>query len=244
MPVLLVFGARNLGRTIASVFSADGWSIAAVAASEETIDAFRSALPGALGLAGDARQESDVQYALDATRNRFGSLDLVVNAVGTRSRGGSLGRSACRRSRHAMEPYVDELVPAIFNVVRLGGRALVEGGGETLVQITGGSARRAIGGRGPWRAGGGVRDACVLQSAALELRERGVHAALLIVDATIASRKNAAQLVDRQQDETTTEQDVAAAVRYLAEQSPRGVDARAPDHTASRSLGALRRRAD
>ena len=47
MPVLLVFGARNLGRTLASVFSADGWSIAAVAASEETIDAFRSALPGA-----------------------------------------------------------------------------------------------------------------------------------------------------------------------------------------------------
>ncbi len=120
-----------------------------------------------------------------------------------------------------MEPYVDELVPAIFNVVRLGGRALVEGGGGTLVQITGGSARRAIGGRGPWAAGAFATRA-LLQSAALELRERGVHAALLIVDATIASRKNAAQLVDRQEDETTTEQDVAAAVRYLAEQSPRG----------------------
>ena len=222
MPVLLVFGARNLGRTIASVFSADGWSIAAVAASEETIDAFRSALPGALGLAGDARQESDVQYALDATRNRFGSLDLVVNAVGTRSRGGSFGGGALVDApADAMEPYVDELVPAIFNVVRLGGRALVEGGGGTLVQITGGSARRAIGGRGPWAAGAFATRA-LLQSAALELRERGVHAALLIVDATIASRKNAAQLVDRQEDETTTEQDVAAAVRYLAEQSPRG----------------------
>ena len=222
VPVLLVFGARNLGKTIASVFSADGWSTVAVATSEETVEAFRSALPGALGLVGDARSEADVQHAIDAARDRFGSLDLVVSAIGTRSRGGSFGGGTLVDSpADAMEPYVDELVPAIFNVVRLGGRALVEGGGGTLVQITGGSARRAIGGRGPWAAGAFATRA-LLQSAALELRERGVHAALLIVDATIASRKNAARLEGRQDDETTTEEDVAAAVRYLAAQSPRG----------------------
>jgi len=222
MPVLLVFGARNLGKTIASVFAADGWSAAAVATSEETVEALRSTLPGALGLVGDARRESDVQNALDATRERFGSLDLVVNAIGARPRGGSFGGGALVESAaDAMEPYLDELVPAIFNVVRLGGRALVAGGGGTLVQITGGSARRAIAGRGPWAAGAFATRA-LLQSASLELREQGVHAALLIVDATIASPKTATMLEGRQDDETTTEQDVAAAVRYLAEQGPRG----------------------
>jgi NAD(P)-dependent dehydrogenase (short-subunit alcohol dehydrogenase family) len=220
--VLLVFGARNLGKTIASEFIADGWSAAAVATSEETIEAFRSAVPTALGLVGDARVESDVQHALDATRDRFGSVDLVVNAIGARARGRTFGGGALVDAPpDAMEPYLDELVPAIFNVVRLGGRALVENGGGTLVQITGGSARRAIGGRGPWAAGAFASRA-LIQSAALELRERGVHAALLIVDATIASPKTAASLEGRDDDETTTEQDVAAAIRYLADQSPRG----------------------
>jgi NAD(P)-dependent dehydrogenase (short-subunit alcohol dehydrogenase family) len=221
VPVLLVFGARNLGKTIASAFAAEGWSAAAVATSEETIGAFRSAVPGALGLVGDARLESDVQQAIDATRERFGSLDLVVNAIGARPRGGFGGGALIESPADAMEPYLDELVPAIFNVVRLGGRALVEGGGGTIVQVTGGSARRAIGGRGPWAAGAFATRA-LMQSAALELREQGVHAALLIVDATIASPKTAAMLQGREDDETTTEQDVAAAVRYLAEQGPRG----------------------
>jgi NAD(P)-dependent dehydrogenase (short-subunit alcohol dehydrogenase family) len=222
VPAVLVFGARNLGKTIASSFAADGWGAAAVATSEETIEAFRSAVPGALGLVGDAANESDVQQALDATRERFGSLDLIVNAIGARPRSGSFGGGPMVDApADALEPYVADLVPAIFNVVRLGGRALVEQGQGTLVQITGGSSRRAIGGRGPWAAGAFATRA-LLQSAALELRERGVHAALLIVDATIASAKNAARLEGRDDDETTTEQDVAAAVHYLADQSPRG----------------------
>ena len=222
MPAVLVFGARNLGKTIASSFAAEGWSAAAVATSEQTIDEFSSAVPGGLGLVGDASRDPDVQRALDATRERFGSLDLVVNAIGARPRGESFGGGAMvEASADALDPYVDELLPATFNVVRLGGRALVEEGRGTLVQITGGSARRAIGGRGPWAAGAFATRA-LLQAAALELRERGVHAALLIVDATIASAKTAARLEGREDDETTTEQDVAAAVRYLAEQSPRG----------------------
>jgi NADP-dependent 3-hydroxy acid dehydrogenase YdfG len=222
VPAVLVFGARNLGKTIASSFATDGWGAAAVATSEETIEAFRSAVPGALGLVGDASREADVQVALDATRGRFGSLDLVVNAIGARPRGSSFGGGALAdASADALDPYVEELLPATFNVVRLGGRALVGQGRGTLVQITGGSARRAIGGRGPWAAGAFATRA-LLQAAALELRERGVHAALLIVDATIASAKTAARLEGRADDETTTEQDVAAAVRYLAEQSPRG----------------------
>lgn len=222
MPVLLVFGARNLGRTIASVFVADGWDAAAVATSRETIDDFRSAVPGGLGLVGDAQQESDVRDALAATRERFGSVDLIVNAITARPRGGGFGGGPLvEASADALEPYVGELLPATFNVVRLGGQALVEAGGGTLVQITGGSARRAIAGRGAWAAGAFATRA-LLQAAALELRERGVHAALLIVDATIASPKTAAGLAGREADETTTEQDVAAAVRYLAEQSPRG----------------------
>jgi NAD(P)-dependent dehydrogenase (short-subunit alcohol dehydrogenase family) len=222
VPALLVFGARNLGRTISSVFSADGWDAAAMATSQETIEGFVAAVPRGLGFVGDAARESDVQHALEGTREAFGSLDLVVNAIGARFRGRSFGGGGLIESdASALEPYVEELVPAIFNIARLGGRALVEGGGGTLVQVTGGSARRAMGGRGPWAAGAFATRA-LLQSASLELRERGVHAALLIVDGSIESPKTAERLAGSDPDESTTEQDVAAAVRYLVSQSSRG----------------------
>ena len=52
------------------------------------------------------------------------------------------------------------------------------------MQVTGGSARRAMPGRGLWAAGSfGVR--AITNAAALELRPQGIQVALLIVDAGI-----------------------------------------------------------
>ena len=220
MAAVLVFGARNLGRTIAKHFASDGWSAAAFATSEETIERFRSEIPGAIGFRGDARNEADVQAALAGTREQLGSLDLVVNAITARPRGTFGGGTLADAPADALEPYVEELLPAIFNVLRLGARAMADSGG-TIVQITGGSSRRAIAGRGPWSAAAFATKALV-QAAALELREGGVHVALLVVDATIASPKTAEWIGDKPHDATTSEEDVARAVAYLQSQSPRG----------------------
>ena len=89
----------------------------------------------------------------------------------------------------------------------------------TLIQVTGGSSRRAMPGRGLWAAGAfGVR--AITQAAALELRERGIHVALLIVDAGIEPYTGGgrpgvdpAALADPRQ--------VADAVVFLADQVPR-----------------------
>jgi NAD(P)-dependent dehydrogenase (short-subunit alcohol dehydrogenase family) len=62
--------------------------------------------------------------------------------------------------------------------------ATVQGRPSTLVQVTGGSSRRAMPGRGLWAAGAfGVR--AITNAAALELRPQGIQVALLIVDAGI-----------------------------------------------------------
>src|SRR5262249_62364321 len=64
------------------------------------------------------------------------------------------------------------------------GFLVAQGRPATVVQVTGGSARRAMPGRGLWAAGSfGVR--ALTNAAALELREQGIHVALLIVDAGI-----------------------------------------------------------
>jgi NAD(P)-dependent dehydrogenase (short-subunit alcohol dehydrogenase family) len=219
VPALLVFGARNLGRAIGKHLAAQGWDAAAFATSDSTIDRFRAEIPGAIGFTGDAaRDGAAVESALAATQAHFGSLDLIVNAVGARPRGAFGGGGLLDTPADALEPYVDDLLPAVLNVLRLGARAL--DGSGTIVQITGGSSRRAMGGRGPWAAGAFATRA-LTQAAALELREQGVHVALLIVDATIESEKSADRLRGQEPDASTTEEDVAGAVAYLASQSPR-----------------------
>ena len=74
---------------------------------------------------------------------------------------------------------------AAFSFFSASGRfAIAQGRPATMVQVTGGSARRAMPGRGLWAAGSfGVR--AITNAAALELRPRGIQVALVIVDAGI-----------------------------------------------------------
>jgi NAD(P)-dependent dehydrogenase (short-subunit alcohol dehydrogenase family) len=220
VPTLLVFGARNLGKAIALERSRAGWAVSGMARSEETVAALCEAVPGALGIAGDASVAGEVERAFAETVDRFGSVDLVVNAITVRTRGSWGGGTLADAPVDGLERYVDELLPAVFNVLRTGSRVLGEQGSGTIVQITGGSARRGMAGRGPWAAAAFATRALV-QAAALELRERGVHAALLIVDATIESEKTAEWLQRKPPEASTSEEDVVAAVAYLAGQSPR-----------------------
>ena len=102
-----------------------------------------------------------------------------------------------------------------------GARALRAGGrGGSLIQITGGSSRRGMPGRGPWAAGAFATRA-LTQAAAQELRGEGIHVALLIVDATIESPKTAERTRDAAPDSLADQASVAAAVAYLAGQRRR-----------------------
>lgn len=221
MAALLVFGARNLGRAIARHMAGEGWDVAAAARSEESIRRVEAEIPGALGLVADAGSEDDVERAFAATRERFGSVDLVVVAISPDTRGRSFGGGTVLESdAESLAPYAEELLPNLFRILRIGSKVLAEQGGGTYVQITGGSARRGMPGRGAWAAAAFATRALV-QSAAGELRDRGVHVALLIVDATIDNEKSAGFLAGKPADASAGEEDVARAVAYLAVQSPR-----------------------
>jgi hypothetical protein len=70
-----------------------------------------------------------------------------------------------------------EVLEPAFSFLSASGRfAIAQGWTATLVQVTGGSARRALPGRGLWAAGSfGVR--AITNAAALELRPRGIQVA-------------------------------------------------------------------
>jgi NADP-dependent 3-hydroxy acid dehydrogenase YdfG len=216
VPTLLTFGARNVGRVLARELVADGWNAAAVARTQDTIDALRAEVPDALGIVADAVQSDEVERAFSETRERFGETDLVVGAITNGPRGGSIVEIA----PDAFDSYLQKLLPAIFNVLRIGSRVLVEQGHGTLVQLTGGSARRGMAKRGPWAATAFATRA-LTQAVAAELRDRNVHVALLVVDAVIESEKTAGWLKGDPPEKSASMEEVAHAIAYLHSQGPR-----------------------
>ncbi|MDX6724193.1 MAG: hypothetical protein QOD73_2597 [Solirubrobacteraceae bacterium] len=219
---ILTLGARNLGGAILDHFIALGWNAAGVARSAGTLDAVRA--KGALAIEADAADPEALGDAMEAVRERHGSLDVIVNAV-TASRpaaGGPWGGGPIAHgSMEAVRAWTVPVAEQSFAFLSAGARALEAGGrGGTLVQITGGSARRAMPGRGPWAAGAFATRA-LTQAAAQELRGAGIHVALLIVDATIESPKTAEMTRGTAPEALADMARVAEAVQFLAEQSPR-----------------------
>jgi NAD(P)-dependent dehydrogenase (short-subunit alcohol dehydrogenase family) len=217
MPALVVLGARNLGGAILGHHLNNGWRGAAIARSPETLETVRAA--GGLPLAADASDPAELRDALERARAEFGRLDVIVNAVSaarpTRPGpfgGGALGEATVEDFRGWTGAVAEQAFVFLSEGVRAGGR--------TLIQVTGGSARRAMPGRGLWAAGAAATRALV-HAAAQELRADGIHVALLVVDATIESPKTAALIAGRPQNESADMAEIARAVEYLAKQSPR-----------------------
>jgi len=200
MPQLLVFGARNLGRVIAEHLIAQGWEATGVARSEETVAAF----PGR-GLQADLTDRDQMRRVVAEA----GAFDLAVNAYSPKGRFG--GGDLTTTDDDAMAPYLEQLLPEVFSFYRLVGASLAERGGGTLIQVTGGSARRALPGRAPWASGAAATRA-LSQAAANELKPKGVHACLLICDGSFGG---AGDDEDGKRIDTT---ELARAVQYLHEQ--------------------------
>jgi NAD(P)-dependent dehydrogenase (short-subunit alcohol dehydrogenase family) len=220
---VVVLGARNLGGAIIEHFLELGWSAAGVARSEDTLAQVRDR--GALAVPADAADPDSLRGALARAREEYGSLDAVVNAVTAARPTGSGpfgGGELAAADLDAFRGWTVAVAEQCFVFLSEGAAALRDCGGGALIQITGGSSRRAMPGRGLWAAGAFATRALV-QAAAQELRGNGIHAALLAVDATIESPKTEAFTRDTPREALADMGEVARAVSYLVEQGPRAL---------------------
>jgi NAD(P)-dependent dehydrogenase (short-subunit alcohol dehydrogenase family) len=218
---ILTLGARNLGGALLDHFAALGWSTAAVARSDDTLSAVRSR--GGLAVRADAADPDQLASAMSDVRAQLGSLDVVVNAVSASrppAAGPWGGGPIAEASLDGFRGWSTAVAEQSFAFLSTGARALRAGGGGALIQVTGGSSRRAMPGRGAWAAGAFATRALV-QAAAQELRGERIHVALLIVDATIESPKSAERTRDTPRDALADMARIAEAVQFLAEQGPR-----------------------
>jgi NAD(P)-dependent dehydrogenase (short-subunit alcohol dehydrogenase family) len=219
-PVLVVFGARNVGRAIVADRLGAGWRALAVARSAETLDALVAQHPGVLTVRGDAADHDVVAEALARAEAELGGLDLVVNATTSVPRDHSFGGGPVTAAPpDRLESWMAGYLSAAWAILRGAGTVLERRAAGTLIQVSGGSARRAMPGRGPWAAAQFAARA-LTHALALELRPQGVHVALLVADGVIETDRN--PMAGRPPEESLLPADVAAAVAYLAGQSPRG----------------------
>ena len=88
--VLISGGSRGIGLSIAKRLAEDGANVALLAKTAEphpklpgtvysAADEIRAAGGRALPIVGDVREEADVQAAVDAAVEEFGSIDIVIN---------------------------------------------------------------------------------------------------------------------------------------------------------------------
>lgn len=224
-PAVLVLGARNLGGAVVRQFAAAGWKTAAVAQSDDTLARARE--DGALAFRADAADLGALAAVVEEARSGLGSLDAIINAVSASRApqdGGPFGGGPLAdASPAAFDGWTVAVARQAFTFLSVGSAALRAGGnGGTLVQFTGGSARRANAGRGLWAAGGAAARA-LTHAAALELREENIHVALLVVDGVIGSPKTETMTADMPAAAIADQDAVARAALYLAEQSPQAM---------------------
>ena len=178
-----------------------------------------------MAIAADASDRDALAQALNDARAELGSVDAVINAV-TASRppsSGPFGGGPLQDADlDAFRGWTVAVAEQAFVFLSAGIVALRESGGGTLVQVTGGSSRRAMPGRGLWAAGAFATRALV-QAAAQELRGEGIHVALLAVDATIESPKTAGYTRDTPREALADMPGVARAVAFLVEQDSRAM---------------------
>lgn len=217
----VVFGARNLGKAVIELLCHEGWAVAGVARSDATLEGVTAV--GALALRGDVTDQEGVRDVLTQVAAAHGGVDLVVNAAsaygGDRS-GPFGGGPIAQAPPEAFDSWAAAPARSAFSFLSATGEFLLaQGTPATVVQVTGGSSRRAAAGRGLWAAGAfGVR--AITQAASLELREHGIHVALLIVDAGIEPLAGAEP--GQATDALADPRELSAAVLFLADQGARG----------------------
>jgi NAD(P)-dependent dehydrogenase (short-subunit alcohol dehydrogenase family) len=220
--VAVVLGARNLGGAIAESLLGAGWKVASIARSEDSLVSV--AKSGALPVPADATDPDALDRALARVREELGPIELLVNAVSAnRGREGAVfgGGPLAGQELEDFRDWCVTVAEQAFVFLSTGARTLLDqGSGGTLIQVTGGSSRRALPGRGSWAAGAFAQRALV-QAAAQELRDAGIHAALLVVDATIESPKTAQFTAGVPREALGDQAEIAKAVQFLADQSPR-----------------------
>lgn len=101
---LVTGGSRGIGRAAAATLAASGAQVMIVSRKEESLRATADALQGDVAWhATNAADPEGAEAAVDATLERFGRFDILVNNVSTNPYFGPLMEIDAERARRTVE---------------------------------------------------------------------------------------------------------------------------------------------
>ena len=167
-------GARGIGWATCEELVAHGWRVAIGDLDGDAARARTDEGRGILGLPLDVADGASIDAALDATLERFGRLDLLVNNAGIQ-RHGPIEELAFADWRAVLDVNLD----GVFRCLQAGGRRMLAAGRGAIVNMSSSSAlmgNNAVGAYGAtkWAVRGLTRSAA-LEYGPHGVRVNGVH---------------------------------------------------------------------
>jgi NAD(P)-dependent dehydrogenase (short-subunit alcohol dehydrogenase family) len=132
-PVAVVTGAaQGIGRRVAQALAAEGYALALADLREaaEALEAVRAQGAEALALVGDVSAQEDVADFAQRVLDRFGRVDVLVNNAGI-----SLLKPAEHTTAEAWRRVLDVNLTGPFLLCQAFGRAMLEAGSGSIVNI-------------------------------------------------------------------------------------------------------------
>ncbi|MET7334596.1 SDR family oxidoreductase [Nonomuraea sp. NPDC005650] len=238
--VAVVTGAGpGLGRTLARLLGEEGARVVVAARTAATVERTAAEVPGALAVPADVTRVEDVRRLADTVIDRFGRVDVLVNAAFP----GSHRRNVLDMSAGDLEAWRAAVETGGYGTLlacRFIAPHMVARRSGSIVNLTSMSSRTGYAGRSDYAAGKaaahllshcladelgpyGVRVNCVapgwIASEALDDWMRTRAAAEGVTFEEILARDVSAMALRR----VATEEDVARAVVYLASDHAKAV---------------------
>ena len=123
-------GGTGIGAATARLFATEGVKVVVTGRRPDPIEIV-AAETGGRAVAGDATDEAHVRAAVQAARESFGGLDVVVLSAGT----GVFG-SVGNLDDHGWQRTLDVNVTGAFRFVRAALASMIERGGGSIVLVS------------------------------------------------------------------------------------------------------------
>ena len=139
--ILITGASRGIGAAAARAFAAAGGRVALLARGTEAIADLAGEIgKSALAIPCDVARWSEVERAVRATVETFGSLDVVVNNAGVIDPIGGLAET----DPGAWDAAIDVNIKGVYHVVRAALPVMLGQGSGTAITISSGAAHRAL----------------------------------------------------------------------------------------------------
>jgi NAD(P)-dependent dehydrogenase (short-subunit alcohol dehydrogenase family) len=218
METLIIVGVRSLGRSIALHFAAQKWRVVCAARTREEVERLAKDVDAAGGEGVPVVCDLTDRGSLDALVRGCDRVDLCIAA---QTAGGRFGaRPLIEIDDDELERGFQSYLRGTWNLLKAVGPRLSQQGAGTFLQIGTSSGVRTKAG---FAALGAIQHGlrALVQVAAREWREQGVHVAYLPIDGAIDSPKTEAWIAQSGADRAIPEVEIARACEYLHRQDRR-----------------------